>query len=157
MYCVCYRCTTLAWGSVCIYTIVLPYYYNVFRRIKQCKLKLRVLIITYLSCSVGGVPDIDSAARSVLRDWNTYVAIICPPPSPPCNLSLSSRGRIKFFTHPPEQSSLPSHVSSDIVRSWSAAFDMSALHEEEKQDLSGTIRGRVVFMLLCGMCCVCVS
>ncbi|XP_064400040.1 guanine nucleotide-binding protein-like 3 homolog [Halichondria panicea] len=69
----------------------------------------------------GGVPDVDSAARSVLRDWNT--------------------GRIKFFTHPPEQSSLPSHVSSDIVRSWSAAFDMSALHEEEKQDLSGLQRG----------------
>ncbi len=48
-----------------------------------------------------------------------------------------SRGRIKFFTHPPEQSSLPSHVSADIVQAWSAAFDMSAVKEEEKEDLSG--------------------
>ena len=71
-------------------------------------------------------------------------------PAPSCNLSLLSRGRIKFFTHPPEQSSLPSHVSSDIVRSWSAAFDMSALHEEEKQDLSGTSGVKwVVCVLLC--------
>ena len=65
----------------------------------------------------------------------------------PCNLFFSSRGRIKFYTHPPEQQSLPSHLSADIVKSWSVAFDMSTLQEEETKDLSGKYSVRV---------CVCV-
>ena len=48
------------------------------------------------------------------------------------------RGRIKFYTHPPEEWSLPSHVSADIVEEWGKAFDLKALIEEEKKELSGT-------------------
>ena len=48
------------------------------------------------------------------------------------------RGRIKFYTHPPEEWSLPSHVSSDIVKEWGKAFDLEALIKEEKKELSGT-------------------
>ena len=29
-----------------------------------------------------------------------------------------------FYTHPPEQHSLPSHLSADIVSEWSKEFDI---------------------------------
>ena len=33
-------------------------------------------------------------------------------------------GRIKFYTHPPDQQSLPTHISAEIVKEWGAAFDL---------------------------------
>lgn len=59
------------------------------------------------------------------------------------------RGRITFYTHPPEERSLPSHVSADIVKEWGKAFDLKSLIEEEKKELSGKldVRGLVQFSL----------
>lgn len=36
----------------------------------------------------------------------------------------NNRGQIKFYTHPPEQQTLPAHISAEIVREWGKAFDM---------------------------------
>ena len=33
-------------------------------------------------------------------------------------------GKIVFYTHPPEQHSLPTHLSADIVSEWSKEFDL---------------------------------
>ena len=62
-----------------------------------------------------------------------------------CVCVYYGRGRIKFYTHPPEEWSLPSHVSADIVKEWGKAFDLKALIEEEKKELSGKI---IIIVLL---------
>ena len=67
--------------------------------------------------------------------------MLVPPPSP-CS------GKITFYTHPPDQRSLPSHLSADIVREWGAAFDLPSLEEEERQLLSGKILVHSVIFLL---------
>ena len=41
-----------------------------------------------------------------------------------CASALSCSGKIVFYTHPPEQHSLPSHLSADIVSEWSKEFDI---------------------------------
>eukprot|EP00117_Sycon_ciliatum_P048531 scpid66020/ scgid34544/ Guanine nucleotide-binding protein-like 3-like protein len=61
----------------------------------------------------GGIPDLEAAARSVLKDWNS--------------------GAIKFFTHPPEQSTLPAHLSAQVVSSWGKEFDMASLLKDDSQ------------------------
>ena len=33
-------------------------------------------------------------------------------------------GKIVFYTHPPEQHRLPSHLSAEIVSEWSKEFDL---------------------------------
>ncbi|KAI8824045.1 P-loop containing nucleoside triphosphate hydrolase protein [Fimicolochytrium jonesii] len=65
----------------------------------------------------GGIPDIESAARSILQDWNS--------------------GRIPFYTIPP-QAGLPvaSHVSAAIVESWSREFELPDVVETEGKDLA---------------------
>ncbi|XP_015750130.1 PREDICTED: guanine nucleotide-binding protein-like 3 homolog [Acropora digitifera] len=52
----------------------------------------------------GGIPDTVAAGKIILRDWNS--------------------GKIVFYTHPPEQHSLPTHLSADIVSEWSKEFDL---------------------------------
>ena len=37
---------------------------------------------------------------------------------------LSDSGKIVFYTHPPEQHRLPTHLSADIVSEWSKEFDL---------------------------------
>ena len=36
---------------------------------------------------------------------------------------VSYRGQIKFYTHPPEARSLPTHLSAEVVTQWSKEFD----------------------------------
>ena len=36
-------------------------------------------------------------------------------------------GKIVFYTHPPEQHTLPTHLSADIVSQWSKEFDLVRL------------------------------
>ncbi|XP_065910056.1 guanine nucleotide-binding protein-like 3 homolog [Dysidea avara] len=62
----------------------------------------------------GGIPDCTAAAKSLLHDWNT--------------------GRITFYTHPPEQHI--AHMSAEIVKEWSTAFDLDSLLQEEKHTLN---------------------
>ena len=67
-----------------------------------------------------------------------------------CVCVYYGRGRIKFYTHPPEEWSLPSHVSADIVKEWGKAFDLKALIEEEKKELSG--KNIIVLLYLLSIC-----
>ncbi|KAJ3085993.1 Guanine nucleotide-binding protein-like 3, partial [Quaeritorhiza haematococci] len=67
----------------------------------------------------GGVPDLENAARVVLRDWNA--------------------GRIAFYTVPPTDSgvAVTSHVASSVVQAWSQEFELPQIVEVEgKQVLS---------------------
>ena len=71
-----------------------------------------------------------------------FILNACPPLPSPCS------GKITFYTHPPDQRSLPSHLSADIVREWGAAFDLPSLEEEERQLLSGKLLVHSVVLLL---------
>lgn len=53
-----------------------------------------------------GVPDLDSAARTVLDDWNS--------------------GRIPYFTMPPAEDKSV-HVGAAVVAEWGAAFDLQSV------------------------------
>uniref|UniRef100_A0A336MYM6 Guanine nucleotide-binding protein-like 3 homolog n=1 Tax=Culicoides sonorensis TaxID=179676 RepID=A0A336MYM6_CULSO len=52
----------------------------------------------------GGVPDVKAAARSLIHDWNT--------------------GKIKYFTHPPEDKDNEAHLSSAIVTQETKEFGL---------------------------------
>ncbi|XP_067683013.1 guanine nucleotide-binding protein-like 3 homolog [Haliotis asinina] len=63
----------------------------------------------------GGVPDVEKAARSVIQDWTT--------------------GKITYYTHPPEQTSLPTHLSAELVQEMGKAFSIEDIKEEETKIL----------------------
>ncbi|XP_058940378.2 guanine nucleotide-binding protein-like 3 homolog [Pocillopora verrucosa] len=65
----------------------------------------------------GGIPNVNAAGKSVLKDWNS--------------------GKIVFYTHPPEQHKLPTHLSADIVSEWSKEFDLGSLQQNEHDELHG--------------------
>ena len=60
----------------------------------------------------GGVPDRNKAARILLGDWNS--------------------GKIKYFTHPPEQNP-QSNLGAEIVQTFAAEFSLDTL--DAKMDL----------------------
>lgn len=62
----------------------------------------------------GGVPDATSAARGLLNDWNT--------------------GKIKYCTHPPEDSR-DIHLSASIVTSEAREFEITNFEEMEQEVL----------------------
>lgn len=62
----------------------------------------------------GGVPDMLTAARSVLMDWNS--------------------GKIKYCTHPPEESSdINIHLSAQIVSQETREFEIDNFEEMEAE------------------------
>jgi len=61
----------------------------------------------------GGIPDRDAAAKTVLNDWNS--------------------GKIKYFTHPPEE--VEANVSSEIVSSFAAEFSLDDIAKAEENDM----------------------
>ncbi|XP_046358130.2 guanine nucleotide-binding protein-like 3 homolog [Haliotis rufescens] len=63
----------------------------------------------------GGVPDVEKAARSVIQDWTT--------------------GKITYYTHPPEQTSLPTHLSAELVQEMGKAFSIEDIKEDEAKIL----------------------
>lgn len=65
----------------------------------------------------GGVADIEAAARKLLTDWNI--------------------GKIKYYTHPPESQTLPTHLSAELVAEMGKAFDIDSLGSEEEKELNG--------------------
>jgi len=78
----------------------------------------------------GGVPDIQSAARAILNDWNS--------------------GRIPFYTLPPAVRT-STHISADIVSEWSKEFDLSGVTAEEEKSLEkvkkkGDMSGRMLMI-----------
>jgi len=67
----------------------------------------------------GGIPDTTAAAKSILQDWN--------------------RGKISFYTIPPERKSNIAHESASIVQYWSTEFDLKAIEKEEQEDMQGLV------------------
>ncbi|XP_052084513.1 guanine nucleotide-binding protein-like 3 homolog [Mytilus californianus] len=65
----------------------------------------------------GGIPDKNKAARSIIQDWTC--------------------GKIKYFTHPPEQHTLPTHVSASLVTQMGKEFSIDDLIEVEQKTLQG--------------------
>lgn len=59
----------------------------------------------------GGTPDINKAARTVLRDWNN--------------------GKIRYYTHPPEMTS--THVGAEFVSQMGKEFDIDALLADQQK------------------------
>ncbi|XP_071495295.1 guanine nucleotide-binding protein-like 3 homolog [Diadema antillarum] len=78
---------------------------------------LSLLARRYGKLKKGGVADVEGAARSVLQDWNS--------------------GKITYFTHPPEQHSLPSHLDAAIVTQLGKEFDVASLVKEDEKMLKG--------------------
>lgn len=64
---------------------------------------------------VGGVFDMNSAARLVLKDWNS--------------------GNIPFYTLPPKGPS-KAHVGASVVQEWGKDFDINAVVDDEKAMLN---------------------
>lgn len=56
-----------------------------------------------------------------------------------CFYHYCSRGRISYFTHPPETHTLPTHVSAEIVAEMGKAFDWDELEKGNEEALAGTI------------------
>ncbi|KAJ3033340.1 Guanine nucleotide-binding protein-like 3 [Rhizophlyctis rosea] len=71
----------------------------------------------------GGIPDLENAARSILRDWNS--------------------GRIPFYTVPPASGvAVESHVASEIVQTWAKEFALPEIVEIEGKELLPTVKGK---------------
>lgn len=64
----------------------------------------------------GGIPDSEMAARSLLDDWN--------------------RGKIKYYTLPPEEPSENVHISSKIVSEIAKEFDLDNFEQMETDTLN---------------------
>lgn len=65
----------------------------------------------------GGIPDVGKAAKTVLHDWTC--------------------GRITYYTQPPEQHSLPTHVSAAFVTEMGKEFCLDDILDQEKKSLQG--------------------
>ncbi|PIK49894.1 nucleostemin-like protein [Apostichopus japonicus] len=65
----------------------------------------------------GGIPNVAQTAKAVLQDWNS--------------------GKIPYFTSPPDEHSLPSHISSEIVSSFSKGLKMNSVTHHDGLILEG--------------------
>jgi len=57
----------------------------------------------------GGYPDVDEAARTVLRNWNS--------------------GRISFYTEPPQEG-----APSEMIQQWKKELDFEQVLQQEQND-----------------------
>jgi len=63
----------------------------------------------------GGAPDTMAAAKLLLKDW--------------------SNGSVQFYIKPPQENAvLPSHVSSEVVTTWAAEFNLDDLEMVKVED-----------------------
>ena len=46
-------------------------------------------------------------------------------------MNIVFSGKITYFTHPPEQNSLPAHISAEIVTEMGKAFNIDAILKAE--------------------------
>ncbi|OWF35042.1 guanine nucleotide-binding protein-like 3 homolog [Mizuhopecten yessoensis] len=65
----------------------------------------------------GGIPDVGKAAKTVLHDWTC--------------------GRITYYTQPPEQHTLPTHISAEFVTKMGKEFCLDDLLSQEQKNLQG--------------------
>ncbi|KAJ8047251.1 Guanine nucleotide-binding protein-like 3-like [Holothuria leucospilota] len=76
-----------------------------------------------------GLPNITHTAKLVLQDWNS--------------------GKIPYFTSPPEEHSMPAHISAEIVPKFSSGFKLSTVVKQDEtilKDVSLTGPGVAVEM-----------
>uniref|UniRef100_T1ILS6 Guanine nucleotide-binding protein-like 3 homolog n=1 Tax=Strigamia maritima TaxID=126957 RepID=T1ILS6_STRMM len=71
-----------------------------------------------------GVPNINEAAKTIINNWN--------------------EGKIKYYTHPPNNALLPSYLDAKIVSEMSAAFDIDKLLEDEQEVMSSLPKVRAM-------------
>nr|CAD7580276.1 unnamed protein product [Timema californicum] len=76
----------------------------------------------------SGVPNIASAARGLIEDWN--------------------RGKIKYYTVPPENRDSEVHVSAAIVQQVAAEFDIAAFETMETEVLGSLSPAEKSLMVL---------
>ncbi|KAL3853422.1 hypothetical protein ACJMK2_016960 [Sinanodonta woodiana] len=76
---------------------------------------LALLAIRFGRLKKGGVPDVNRAAKAVLQDWNG--------------------GKITYFTHPPEQTSLPTHISAELVTQMGKEFEIDDIQKDQEKIL----------------------
>ncbi|XP_035218599.1 guanine nucleotide-binding protein-like 3 homolog [Stegodyphus dumicola] len=62
----------------------------------------------------GGIPNFEDGARRLINDWNS--------------------GKIKYYTHPPEEYKPSIHISAEYVSEMGKAFDLSSLDEQMELD-----------------------
>ena len=48
-----------------------------------------------------------------------------------------SSGKITYYTHPPEQHTLPTHIDASIVHQLGQEFDVASLEKEDEKLLKG--------------------
>lgn len=58
------------------------------------------------------------------------------------------RGRISYFTHPPETHTLPTHVSAEIVSEMGKAFDWDELEKGNEEIIAGKFKIKIKLILL---------
>ncbi|CAH0395553.1 unnamed protein product [Bemisia tabaci] len=68
---------------------------------------------------VCGIPDLEGAARTLMHDWH--------------------RGKIRYFTVPPEKDPSEIHLSAKIVNEVAAEFNVDSYHGMESADLNKII------------------
>lgn len=64
----------------------------------------------------GGVPDLGTAARTILKDWTS--------------------GAIPYYTLPPAAPAASIHDSAEIVSSWAKEFDLGSLEDMHNREIS---------------------
>lgn len=63
-----------------------------------------------------GIPDVEAAAKNLIKDWTT--------------------GKIKYYTLPPENAEQSVHVSAEIVSMMASEFDVESLESLEKEQIT---------------------
>jgi hypothetical protein len=89
----------------------------------------------------GAVPDVLGAAKKILHEWNTYafdsffcLFQLCSNDS---GCSIICRGKIKYFTCPPETFSPTTHLAATIVADMAKEFslDDADFNQKETNDI----------------------
>lgn len=62
----------------------------------------------------GGIPKFEDGARRLINDWNS--------------------GKIKYYTHPPEEFKKSIHIGAEIVSEMGEAFNISLIEEQMELD-----------------------
>ncbi|XP_023333808.1 guanine nucleotide-binding protein-like 3 homolog isoform X2 [Eurytemora carolleeae] len=79
---------------------------------KDCSEFLALMASQMGKLKRGGIPDREKAARILLGDWNS--------------------GKIKYFTHPPEQAE--TNMAAEIVSQFAAEFSLDKVDQTEEMD-----------------------
>lgn len=85
----------------------------------------------------GALPDVLAAAKKILHDWNSYVYSCYVIDNNTAIPFVVFRGKIKYFTCPPETFSPTTHLGASIVADMAKEFslDDADFSQKETQDI----------------------